>query len=590
MVAYRGYGTVTGKAYAEGTLTAGDFSAKGTATGKAYAWAGELPGWSYIAYLDDGVYFRLARYSPLYGLQVIASVEYEHEPGVYYNIVLQADGTALNAKVWSDAESEPAWMIEETDGEYASGAPGIVALSTTEVLFDVFSTGLGGDPYPLGRLPGTPVWLLPNTPIYIARSDPALTLEWTQPEMTSDVLGGAVAYELEYRRDGDTAWTQFWRGYERTYDWDMSNLLAGEYCVRVRAYVGCEYGPWAELCGINFEGAPPTFETPDGYYFGDDQVGLPDHGHWIRLFQASHTDDGTPVNACLVSRELVLAGVGGECLFKKLHLNLTYTTQCQVVITPIVDGEVIDEEAKTLNLASTGGRVVDRFEIDLTRGYDVAGTERFRYGMRGSYFQVKVCVTDIGGTGRVEIDGMSLVYTVARETHAWARPFAGELETDVELEQSGGYYFGTETEDTPAALYKHGGETDFGFTIVPHIEPRMIAPFGVSAEAWFRSLYLCVTRSNQSDWELEVVPIIDGTELEPMTVALATVDQPKTEIFELPLSRPYERSDVEQSTYGIRGVWFTYRIRTVGRRPAGEISFDGAAIEAIPCRETEAGV
>lgn len=588
-VEHNAVGTATGVATASGTLTAGDYSAQATATGRAYAWAGELPGWSYIAYLDDGIWFRLAKYSPLYGIQVLSSVYYEHEPNVYYNIVLEADGNALNAKVWSDAESEPAWMIQETDTEYASGSPGMVALSTTEVLFDVFSTGLGGDPYPLGRLPGTPTWLQPEPPVYLTRADPVLTLEWTQPTMTGDVMGGLVAYELEFRRDGDTAWTNFWRGYDTTYDWDMGRMLAGEYCVRVRAYVGCEYGPWAELCGISFEGKAPVFETPDGYYFGDDNVGQPDHGMWIRLFQASHLDDEFPVNACLVSRELIPAGVGGECLFKKLYLNLTYTTAATVIITPIVDGEVIEEEAKTLYINTVGNRIVDRFEVDLTRGYDDAGVEQFRYGMRGTYFQVRVCVVDTGGTGRVEIDGVALKYTVARETHTWARPFWGELETDVSLASEGGYFFGTATEDVPAALYKHEGESDFGLIARTLIQPRMIAPFGTSEEAWFRSLYLCVTRSNQTAWGLEVVPIIDGVELTAETVTLDAVTQPKTEVFEIPLSRPYELADIERSRYGIRGVWFTYRISTVGRRPAGEITFDGAALEAIPCRETEAG-
>lgn len=583
--------TATGKAYASGTLTAGDFSASATVTGRAFAWAGQLAGYGYIAYLDDGTYFRLARYSPTTGgLDVIATVAYEHEPGVYYNIVLNADGNTLQAKVWSDDETEPvSWMIEETVGDYASGAPGIAALSTTEVLFDVFSTGIGGDPYPLGRFPQAVEWLLPVPPVYIATEDPYVDLAWTEAETTGDVLGGQIRYELEYQREGDTAWTSLWRGYEREYEWNMSNLVAGSYCVRVRPYAGCEYGPWSELCGIEFGGRAPVFESPDGYYFGDDNVGQPDHGMWIRLFQASHKDDEFPVNSCLVSRELIPAGVGGECLFQKLYVTTTFTTQAEMQVTPILDGKVLTEETRIISLIpGGGGRTVDRFEVDLSRNYESATAERFRYGMRGTYFQVKICVVDISGTGRVEIDGVSLKYLINRETHPWARPFAGELEVDVEMDAEGGYYLGTESDDVPAALYELKGERDFGLPLSPVIQPRQVAPFGTSEEAWFRSLYLCVTRSNTSDYRIQVVPVLDGIELGAESVTLAAVTQPKTEVIEIPLSRPYDRSDIEQSRYGLRGVWFSFRVAGDSQRPPGEVCFDGAAIEAIPCRETEA--
>lgn len=560
-------------------------------------------GQGYFAYLYNGESFRLASWSPLTGLVVLAEVAFAHEPGVYYNIVLEANGTALNAKVWegnpnippgvADDENEPVgWMISTTDLDYSGGTPGIVALGVTDVSFDVFSTGLGGQPYPLGRLPGAPTWVQPVVPFNVPESDPVLTLEWLRPFMTGDVLGGTINYELEYRRESDSGWTYITSTHETLYEWDISRIPNSEsLCVRVRAYVGCEYGPWAEICGIGWGGQAPVFETPDGYYFGDDNVGEADHGMWIRLFQASHLDDEYPVHACLVTRELLLAGVGGECLFKKLYVNLTYSTGGQLVVTPILDGERVTEETRFISLDPGGANITRRWEIDLTRGYDVAGTERFRYGLRGSYFQVEICVTDIQGVGRIEIDGIELVYTPARETHAWARPFYGELETDVQPDIEAGYFFGTGTEDVEAAIYELvTNGADFGRELRIRIEPRAFAPFGTAAEALFRTLYLCVTRSNTTDSQLKITPIIDGTELEAEYVTLTATQRPKTEVLEVPLKISYPSSTLERSTYGIRGLWFTYRLETVGARPNGELSIDGAAVEAARDRETEPGV
>lgn len=595
--------TLTGSAEVVATGWLSKVGGVATLTGKAYAWAGDYPGQGYFAYLYNGEYFRLAKWSPLTGLVILDEVAFVHTPSTYYNIVLEADGNTLNAKVWegnpnippgvADDENEPVgWMISTTDPDYAGGTPGLVALGTADVKFDVFSTGLGGSTYPLGRLPGAPTWVTPSVPFSVPENDPIVPLSWLRPYMTGDVLGGVVNYELEYKREADSEWTFLTSTNETSYDWDLSRYPnSSSYCVRVRAYVGCEYGPWAEICGIGWGGQAPTFETPDGYYFGDDNVGEPDHGMWIRLFQASHQDDEYPVYSCLVTRELLLGGVGGECLFKKLYVNLTYSTAGQCVVTPILDGERVTEETRFIDLDPGEGIATRRFEIDLTRGYDQNGTERFRYGLRGSYFQVEICVTDISGTGRIEIDGIELMYTPARETHTWARPFYGELEVDIQPDINPGYFFGTETDDVGAAIYELAtNDRDFGRELRVRLQPRAVAPFGTAMEAWFRTLYICVTRSNTTDGQLKVTPIIDGTELEAEYVTLTGTTQPKTEVLEVPLKIRYPSSTLERSTYGIRGLWFTYRIETVGGRPDGELSFDGCAVEAIPSRETEPGV
>jgi hypothetical protein len=558
-------------------------------------------GSGYVAYLDDGRFLRLEKWSAAGGLVNLGSYDFPHEANKYYNIVLEATGTTIRAKVWEggaglqgDPENNDplVWHIEVTDATYASGAPGIVALDATEVDFDVFATGLGGDPYPTGRYPGACTWVQPSGSVVVDPTDPVVPLEWTAPTVVAGVLGGELVYELQYQRNGASSWTPLASNVRgTTYSWNVSQLPQYiDYCVQVRAYAGCEYGPWTPICGINWLGKA---KVPDGYFFGDWETGELDVGRWIRLFQASHRDDGLGVSGCLVTRELMPAGVNGECLFQKLYVTITTTTRASVWVTPILDGDYLEEERRVISLNhAQGGRETQRHEIDLTRGY--GDPEKWRYGYRGSYWQVEICAQDQEGVGRIEIDGVAVRFTVVRETHPWARPFVGELEVDIERERKRRFMLGTSTaDDFIASIYElEKGSTDFGERLQFFVEPNPHAPFGPSEEAWFRNLYLSFTRSNANDVTLEVTPILDGEPLETQTVTLPAVVNrvPLTDIHEVPLSVALERSGVEIGRYGARGVWFSFRIINSSQRSTGEIALNGAAVEVIPVRESEPGV
>lgn len=551
-------------------------------------------GSGYFLYLDDGTDLRLAKGGSVAGLVQLGSFAYEHEQGVYYNLVLSANGADLKGKVWSDAEGEPAgWQIEETDAQYASGAPGQATLGSATVDFDVFAAGLGGDPYPTGRNPGTPVWLTPVVPYTVPEGDPILHLSWTQPTMASLVMGGIVRYELEFQQNGVGGWSPI-RIVEDVefYDWDTSNLVANvNYCVRVRALVGCEFGPWAELCDIFIIGGFAVKDSPDGYFFGDWYVGNPDHGQWIRKFEASHLDDDLPVNACWVTREFLPAGVGGEAVFQTLHLSVTTTTIADIRITPILDGDRLSDQERYVQVIPASTYRSERIEIDLTKPYKRAGLERFRNGLRGSYIQFEICVLDAGGTGRVELDGMSITYTNARESHTWARPFIGELEVDVESVSAARFFFGTDNEDgDDAAIYKaeDEGSFDFGKRLRLWIETRPVALAGLSGEVVVSNLYICVTRNNVVSAQINVTPILDGVDLETKLITLAGTSFPLTEVLEIPLSVPFSRDGIERGRTSPRGVWFSYRITNEGERPDGEFAVNGAAIEATQARESQA--
>jgi hypothetical protein len=555
-------------------------------------------GSGYLAYVEATGGLILDKWTAAGGLVNLDAVAFDVLPGVYYNVVLEAVGSTIRAKAWAggaglqgDPENNDpgTWMISVTDTDYASGAPGLVALTEQPVDFDVFAVGLGGDPYPTGRYPGLCTWLNPVEGIIVTESP--LVLEWTPPPITADVIGMELGYDLEFQQNGQASWTPLASDLRATtYSWNLTGLPAGHYCVRVRVG-GCEVGPWAQVC-FQWQTGLRLYRVPDGYFFGDWYTGEPDTGQWIRLFQASHQDDTSPVPGCLITRELMPAGVNGECLFQKLYVTVTTTTTGILTVTPILDGDYLLEEQRVVALAAEPGelRSTQRYEVDLTRGF--GDPERWRYGYRGSYFQVEICATDYSGQGRIEIDGVAVRLTVVRETHPWARPFVGELEVDVDRENNGFFFFGTTTDDdTIGAIYAaEEGTTDFGDRLRFLVEPNKHAPLGPSEEAWFRTLYLSFTRSNVNDIVLEVVPILDDTELATTTVTLPGVIQPITDIHEVPLSIAYMSGETEIGRYGARGVWFSFRITNTSQRSAGELAFNGAAVEVIPARETEPGV
>jgi hypothetical protein len=246
---------------------------------------GGTTGSGYYAYLAGGTELRLDKGDDVGGLVNLGTFAYEYEPQIFYNIVIEAVGTTIRAKVWHDGETEPAWQISVTDATYASGKPGLVALDGTVVDFDVFAAGIGGDTYPTGRNPGTPVWVNPTVPFSFDATQVVL-LQWTRPPMTNGVIGGAVSYELQYRRNNGEAWTDLATVVEdEEYLWNTTTLQAhADYCVRVRCLVACEAGPYAEICSITVseeaeeecpEDNPEEGVEPTGGFAGDCAQGLP---------------------------------------------------------------------------------------------------------------------------------------------------------------------------------------------------------------------------------------------------------------------------------------------------------------------------
>ncbi len=212
-------------------------------------------GSGYFAYLNDGVNLVLARGDDIGGLVTLGTFAYVHGPGVYYNVVMEADGSTIRAKVYNDIEGDPGvWQISVVDTTYPTGAPGQVALSTVIVGFDVLAIGIGGESLPTGRNPSITDWILPTGDKWFGPSDSSLDISWGPATVVPPPMGvDNVQYEVEYKDTaGSDAWIPLVIQSGLTFTWDISGLVREHpHCLRVRTLAGCEVSPYTEICEVS---------------------------------------------------------------------------------------------------------------------------------------------------------------------------------------------------------------------------------------------------------------------------------------------------------------------------------------------------
>lgn len=128
------------------------------------------------------------------------------------------------------------------------------------------------------------------------------------------------------------------------------------------------------------------------------------------------TDDGTAIVVLAETEPVAPAGVTRDCLFDSVYLTVTWTMGVTLRLTPILDGELMSEEAVDLNLeeqfaGDTEGKrrfqpFVMRLNQDAFEGERLVGRE----GMRGTWFALRIA--SVGGIARgtLIVDGVSLEY------------------------------------------------------------------------------------------------------------------------------------------------------------------------------------
>ncbi len=124
---------------------------------------------------------------------------------------------------------------------------------------------------------------------------------------------------------------------------------------------------------------------------------------------------------------LAPAGVGGEAIFTRLWLALTYDMDAVTLrFTPVLDGVEMDgtggapDLRQTLTLAGTPGtRVTERWEFTLYIPYDDGvDADAVRLALRGCWFQLLIDTTTTLGTGDLIIEQPEIEFEVVRESVA----------------------------------------------------------------------------------------------------------------------------------------------------------------------------
>jgi hypothetical protein len=297
-------------------------------------------------------------------------------------------------------------------------------------------------------------------------------------------------------------------------------------------------------------------------------------GEGIARLNDGHQELDVTVAAFLRPNATAPEGIGGRCLFQNIYVAVEGNTPALVKITPVIDGELLTDEQIIFAVPADGvNRSLHRFEVPLSRAYDLAAVEQSRAGIIGTWFTFEMEVLDAFGCGRLEIHGVELEYVPMTESVV-GQVFTGESlsvplspsPTNWFMAGEGGVWKGSE------------GIDDAGADIPVLAQTVEVAPAGVGGECLFQNIYLGVTRFNAQDWDIVVTGVLDGVDLESTTITLEGVVAPVTEVLEISLAQPYEVGAVEQSRYHPRGAWLAIRI-DAAEGPDAEVIFEGPSLE-----------
>ena len=263
-------------------------------------------------------------------------------------------------------------------------------------------------------------------------------------------------------------------------------------------------------------------------------------------------------------------GYGGECLFKSLFVVVEHISDITIRIVPILNGEWLDQYAQEETFIGPGDRAaIKRYEMPLYRAFEdlvVEGGEgtvdRFKYGLRGTYFTFDMTITDLCGIG-LQLPGVWLDYEVVRESQGTKVVYTEDLVRLPLFVPTGQTFMGTKGANR--VLKAASGVTDDGFQVEARIVSNPVAPAGEAGECHFKRVTMVVTRWNANDMDLKLTPYLDGYPAPPITVHYKATTAPVTEPVEIDLTQYYRRlgaDATERFRYGLRGAWFHAKVET----------------------------
>lgn len=288
-------------------------------------------------------------------------------------------------------------------------------------------------------------------------------------------------------------------------------------------------------------------------------------GDVLHMASLSRGDSGQRLVGSGRTADVAPFGSGGEGLFTNLYVRVRSYTAGIVTVTPIVDGERLEDEAVAIRVWAD--RVPRTVEVGLAQG------EEIRQGLRGTWFAAHIQLEDLAGCGRLIVEGVELEAQQVTEG-VEAREFRARDEALAIREVSSWTFLGTDQ------LAEYGsGRLDLEAPVEARARSNIYAPAGAGGEAIFTNVYLTLTRANDETMSLLLTPIVDGVEQEPIELELEGVSDPVKAVHELGLAVPWPSAADPQILQALRGEWAQIQIDTAGGLPAGRVEIDGIELE-----------
>jgi hypothetical protein len=345
-----------------------------------------------------------------------------------------------------------------------------------------------------------------------------------------------------------------------------------------REFVGRKHNAYGGSSGASGATGGGSGASSGGYTSGGDAI--------LELDRMAVDDQGYDYTSKLTPTEIFPAGAAGEALFKAVYISLEAICPTTFDLTPILNGRRLD----TITVSVPGRALTDepdvwRVEVPLVEKYLDGGTERFRYGLRGTFFTFELSVIPSEADVTFAFLEADVAVQVLRESQpgivfyeeALVAPTCGLTEYE---------FFGQREGD---GIAQPGGEQDFGTDFENVLYMHATMPGGAPGEAMFPFLYLLVTRNNSQPVTVTVTPYLDTYALPQETVTLAAVSDPVSDVHEVAVDREAYTAYIERFKYSPRGIRMAFKFELSGVR-GGEVIFEHAEIQAQVLRESEEAV
>lgn len=342
-----------------------------------------------------------------------------------------------------------------------------------------------------------------------------------------------------------------------------------------------------------------------GRYFDEDSAGFTTPAD-IVLYSKSALDVDVPIPCTVTTREVAPRTTVGDNLFRNVWLVIGGQSSGVVIVTPIVDGELKTECARTFIVdwdpENPTPPFLRRYEIAL---YESIEGESYlgKRGLRGTHFKLKVEVQRTWDCGQLFLHGFDLGWLPATERHNDVVEVE-EPWIKTEPYDTGHLFFGSYFEEDSAGfteearLLEYGGnpeqeseffQDDDGVAIPRRIKSREIAPYEASGEAIFRNVYLEILRYNTAALTINVIPVVNDVEHDPIAVVLPGVSKPMLDVREVSLAQDVLVDNVVVGRRALRGTWFRLEL-DIDDLPAGLVYVESRGVQHSPATESEVNV